>query len=311
MHLLVVGAGDVGRWFAGVAATDGPVTAVTFADVDGAVATAAADELAAAGGGPARDACRGLAVAELPPVHDGETSDDARDDTAGGTGEEPGDVVGRGAYDAVCVAVPLPAAGDAIAAHAPRASAAVVDVTGAMVDPLAAMAAAAPDRERASFHPLFAPEAAPGTVAVATDADGPAVAALRDALADAGNDLVAVGAAEHDDAMRTVQGRAHAAVLAFALAASEDDVPADLATPVYERLAGLVERVTGGNPRVYADIQDAFGGAGDVAAAAARLADADHDEFAALYAEARDAGGAGDAVGAGDREDDPHAGRER
>jgi prephenate dehydrogenase len=74
-------------------------------------------------------------------------------------------------------------------------------------------------------------------------------------------------------------------VLAFALAA--DDVPDALATPVFEDLDAVADRVTGGNARVYEDIQDAFGGADEVADAARQLADAtDDDRFAEVYEDA-------------------------
>lgn len=175
-------------------------------------------------------------------------------------------------FEVVAVAVPLRVAAAAVERHAPKATEAVVDFTGEMAGPLAAMADAAPGAAHASFHPLFAPEHAPGRVAVTEASPGPAVDTVRAWFADAGNELVEVGAAEHDDAMATIQGRTHAAVLAFALAA--DDVPDTLATPVYDELATLADRVTGGNPRVYGDIQSAFGGADEVAAAARRLADA-------------------------------------
>jgi prephenate dehydrogenase len=242
MDVLVVGAGDVGRWVA--EAADAPVA---FADIDQQRAEAAAEAV----GGRAR-------VVPL----DGEAT-----------------------FDVVAVAVPLSAASAAVERHASRAERAVVDFTGEMVDPLAAMAAAAPDAERASFHPLFAPEHAPGRVAVSEGAGGPATEQVSDWLAAAGNELVDVDAETHDDAMATIQGRAHAAVLAFALAA--DDVPEELATPVYEDLDALAERVTGGNARVYGDIQAAFGGADEVAAAAERIADAiEAESFAEVYDDA-------------------------
>jgi prephenate dehydrogenase len=188
-------------------------------------------------------------------------------------------------FGVVAVAVPMDAAGDALREHAPKAQRAVMDFTGEMEAPLAAMADAAPARERVSFHPLFAPEHAPGRVAVSESASGPGTDRVREWLTDAGNDLVDVDADTHDDAMATIQGRAHAAVLAFALAA--DDVPDDLATPVYEDLRDLADRVTGGNSRVYEDIQDAFGGADELAAAADELAAAiDDDRFAEVYEDA-------------------------
>jgi prephenate dehydrogenase len=48
----------------------------------------------------------------------------------------------------------------------------------------------------------------------------------------------------------------------------------------------VAEQGTGNTPAVYAEIQDAFDGANRVAEAAARLADADSEEFAELYREA-------------------------
>lgn len=241
MDVLVVGAGDVGRWFAALA--DAPVA---FADVDEDRAEAAAAALDR----------RARAV----PL-DAEES-----------------------FGLVALAVPMGVATEAIERHAGRAEQAVVDFTGEMGPPLAAMARTAPARERVSFHPLFAPEHAPGRVAVSESAPGPATDHVREWLEAAGNTLVDVAPDEHDDAMATIQGRAHAAVLAFALAA--DDVPEELATPVYRDLADLAERVTDGNPRVYADIQDAFGGTAELAAAARRLADADRAEFEEAYEDA-------------------------
>lgn len=241
MDVLVVGAGEMGRWFADSIRAD-----VAFADVDRAAAEAAADAV----GSRAR-------VVSLD-----------TDET----------------FETVCVAVPLSVATEAVEDHAGKAERAVVDVTGAMAAPLEAMAAAAPDRERVSFHPLFAADAAPGTVAVATGADGPATDRVAGWLQEAGNATVHVTADEHDEAMRTVQGRAHAAVLAFGLTA--DEVPEGLSTPVYDQLYALVERVTGNTPAVYADIQETFDGAEDIADAADRLAAADHEEFERLYGDA-------------------------
>lgn len=186
--------------------------------------------------------------------------------------------------DVVCIAVPLSRADEAIADHASRARAAIIDVSGAMADPLAAMARHAPDLERASLHPLFAPERAPGSIAVVRENTGPTTAAVLEALEARGNELVETTPEEHDEAMETVQSATHAAVLSFALAA--EPVPEGFETPIYEELRAIARRVTAGTPRVYADIQETFDGAEAVADAARELADADHDEFEALYAEA-------------------------
>lgn len=195
------------------------------------------------------------------------------------------DLDGDDQFDAVAIAVPLPVAKEAIAAHAPRARMAVVDLTGEMVGPVEALAEHAPDHERLSLHPLFAPENAPGRVAAVVDQPGPVTDAIRQALRDAGNEVFETTPGAHDHAMETVQAKTHAALLAFALAA--DDVDPAFGTPVYDRLASLAEEVTAGTPRVYADIQATFDGADDVAAAACELAEADRETFEALF---RDAG---------------------
>jgi len=184
-------------------------------------------------------------------------------------------------FDLVCIAVPLPAAESVIDQYAETVEGALCDVTGSMAGPIEAMRASVPDAERMSLHPLFAPENAPGNLAVVTDADGPIAETVRDRLAAGGNDLVETTPDEHDEAMETVQAGAHTAVLAFALAA--DDVPEAFQTPISEGLFDLVEQVTGGEARVYADIQSAFDGADNVAAAAREIADADDEAFTALY----------------------------
>jgi prephenate dehydrogenase len=149
----------------------------------------------------------------------------------------------------------------------------------------------APDRERVSLHPLFAPENAPGNVAVVADERGATTESLLADLRGQDNYLFETTAAEHDEAMETVQARAHTAVLAFGLAA--EDVPEEFQTPISEALTELVEAVAGGNPRVYREIQQSFDGAGDVASAADRLATAaeraaadDSELFDRLYREA-------------------------
>jgi prephenate dehydrogenase len=247
MRALVVGAGQMGRWFCDVLrSTADPDVDLAVADADATVAERTAADLDAT-------------LTRNP--------DDA----------DP---------DLICIAVPIPAAADAIATWGPTAQAAIIDVTGVAAGPVQAMCEHAPDAERASFHPLFAPPNEPGNVAVVVDADGPTVGMLRDALAERGNDLYETTAAEHDEAMSTVQARTHAAVLAFGLAAKP--VPDELQTPISAGLADLLEQVTGGDPRVYADIQASFDGAEDVAEAARAIAAADTDTFEALYRDAGD-----------------------
>lgn len=242
METLVVGAGAVGRWFANCTPDD-----VAFADVDRAVAEAAADQAHRTQGRTAR------AV----PLDTEES------------------------FGVVCIAVPLPETTAAIERYAPRAQTAVIDLTGKMVAPLRTMAAVAPARERASFHPLFAPRHAPGRVAAARAAPGPATDRVTRWFEEAGNEIVSVEPDTHDEAMRTIQGRAHAAILAFGLAA--DPVPEELATPVYSDLNDLLERILAGESQVYADIQETFGGAGAVADAATEIEAMDTDGFATLF----------------------------
>jgi prephenate dehydrogenase len=243
MDVLIVGAGTMGRWFAGV--IDEPGTSLAFADLDPEAAHTAAE------------AAGGEAVAS--------------------------DVDERGRFDLVCLAVPIPAIEGAIERYAPLTGSAIVDCSGVMATPIDAMAEHAPDRERASLHPLFAPENAPGNVAIVAEG-GPIVERLRERLEAQDNTLVETTPQEHDRAMETIQTKAHAAILAYALAAEE--VPEGFETPVSAGLSDLVETVTDGNPHVYADIQESFAGAEAVADAAARIAEADREGFEALYREA-------------------------
>jgi len=242
MDLLIVGAGEMGRWF-GATALDGlGDLELTFADADPAVAEAAAEVV---GGRP---------------------------------------LDGDDEFDAVCFAVPIPSLEAAVEAHADRATEAVLDLTGTMNPAVEALREHAPDRERLGLHPLFSASNAPGTVAAVPDRTGPTTDRIRAALVATGNDLFETSPAAHDRAMETVQAKAHAAVLAFALAA--EPVPEEFSTPVFEGLTDVTATVTGNDPAVYAEIQDAFPGAEDLARAARRLADADAAEFEALYREA-------------------------
>ena len=245
MELLVVGAGAMGRWF-GTALVESAVESIdlAFLDADSDAASEAARETS------------GSAVSTVDPD----------------------------SFDVVCIAVPIPAATAAIDAHAHAASDAVVDVTGTMTAPVEAMREHAPDCERVSFHPLFAPANEPGNVPLVVDESGPQTDAIRDALARRDNTLFQTTPAEHDEAMETVQAKTHAAVLAFALAA--EDVPDVYQTPISETLFDLAEQVTDGDPRVYADIQTAFDGADEIAAAAEHIADADSESFEQLFEQA-------------------------
>jgi prephenate dehydrogenase len=239
MKLLVVGAGEMGRWFGATVTRDDDTLHVCDTDAE----TAA--EAAAMLGGSV------TASTEVD------------------------------AYDVVCLAVPMPAVSAVIDQYADAASEALCDVTGSMADPVDAMRAQAPDRERLSLHPLFAPPRAPGNVAAVRDQDGEYSQLITDRIAAAGNTVFETTPSEHDEAMETVQASAHAAVFAYAVAA--EDVPSEFHTPVSATLTDLVAQVTEGDAHVYSDIQAAFDGAEDVAAAAQRIAASDADEFRELY----------------------------
>ncbi|WP_254522501.1 prephenate dehydrogenase/arogenate dehydrogenase family protein [Natrinema caseinilyticum] len=210
---------------------------------------------------------------------------DVDEDTAEAAAEAVGGEVaaleGDGTYDVVCLAVPMTHVTESIRQQAGRARRAIVDVSGVMEPALTAMATHAPDLERVSLHPLFAPARAPGSIAVVRDRSGPATDEIIAALEGRGNVLLETTAADHDRAMGTVQAATHAAVLSFALAA--ESVPDGFETPIYEDLRRLARQVTAGTPRVYADIQETFDGADAVADAAAAIADADSDELESLY----------------------------
>jgi prephenate dehydrogenase len=247
MEILVVGAGAMGRWFGGALLEDAPEpVALAFADADPDAAEAAATHVG------------GRAVP---------TDTDEQ-------------------FDGVCVAVPIPAVAEAVRTYADTAESAIFDVSGTMAGPVEAMRKTAPDCERLSMHPLFAPANEPGNVPLVPDAPGPITGAVRAALDARDNDCFETTAGEHDDAMETVQARTHTAVLAHALAA--EGVDERFHTPISSGLDDLAAQVTDGEARVYADIQTAFDGAGDVADAAREIAEADATTFEALY---EDAGG--------------------
>lgn len=248
MTLCIVGAGEMGRWFADTV----DHTQLAFADTDAAAA---------------RDAAAAFDAEAVP--------------LAAGTPETDRE------FETVCLAVPLPVAADAVADWAPYTRDAMLDVSGIMGPPVEAMREHLPDQERASLHPLFAPPRAPGNVALVADSVGPTLEPLLDALSDAGNELFETTPEEHDRAMSTVQAKTHAAVLAWALA-SDGDLREEFHTPVSADLAELASTVTEGDPRVYADIQESFAGVDAIAAAAEELAAADSEAFTELYDEAAD-----------------------
>lgn len=261
MDVLIVGAGSMGRWFGGVCRD---------ADLPGSLE------------GTAGDAGLALFYADRDPAV-----------AAGAAAEVDGEAIDSfdrsgvpDSFDVVCIAVPIPAVREAIAAHAHRARHAILDLSGTMADPVEALSTHAGGVEWCSLHPLFAPANEPGNVPVVVGEDGPVTAALRGELASRGNHVFETTPEEHDAAMGTVQARAHAAILAYGLAS--DPVPDRFGTAVSRELDALVEQVGGGDPRVYADIQEAFDGSSAVAEAAQQLAEADHERFLELYTTLQD-----------------------
>lgn len=244
MTLCIVGAGEMGRWLAGAVDTD-----LAFADTDAAAAREAADAF----------------DAEAVPLSD-RVPESAR------------------RFDVVCLAVPMPIVADTVADWAPYTEDAMVDLSGVMAPAVDAMREHLPNRERASLHPLFAPARAPGNVALVADEVGSTLEPVLDTLRAAGNDVFETTAAEHDEAMCTVQAKTHAAVLAWALAG--DEVREEFHTPISGALADLAATVTEGDAHVYDDIQQTFDGAEELVAAAERVADAEDEAFSQLYAEA-------------------------
>lgn len=249
MNLLVVGAGEMGRWFARQSGAD----SVTFADRDPETARQAAATMKSA------------------------------DHVDLGTDER---------FAVVCLAVPMSATPEAIETHAGKATEAVVDVAGEMRDSVAALETHADGREAASFHPLFSAANAPGTVPAVIVRSGTAIETIRSGLSMAGNEVFETTVTAHDEAMETVQTKAHTAVLAYALAA--DDVDPRFHTALSGPLSELVEGLTGNTPEVYAEIQQRFEGSAEVAEAARTIAEADPEQFRELYETAGETSVAGE-----------------
>ena len=241
MELLVVGAGEMGRWFAEHCGAE----TVAFADIDTETA---------------RNAAANFESGRTVPLDTNEC------------------------FDVVCFAVPMSAIPEAIEAHAEKATAAIVDVSGEMRNAAKALQLYSTDRECASFHPLFSASNAPGNVPVVLVQNGPTIQRIRSALESAGNTVFETTPTTHDRAMETVQAKTHTAVLAFALAA--DDIDPRFHTTLSEPLCELATKLTGNTPEVYAEIQARFDGSTSIAEAAARIADADPETFAELYEEA-------------------------
>lgn len=130
-----------------------------------------------------------------------------------------------------------------------------------------------------SLNPMFAPSiGATGRPVVTIKAvPGPAADWMLDLLTAAGAVLVPMSAARHDQLCAAVQVATHASVLAFgdALRAMNAD-PADLlavAPPPHRTMLALLARLVSASPEVYRDIQVANPGAPAMRAALVRAID--------------------------------------
>lgn len=184
----------------------------------------------------------------------------------------------------VCTAVPLSETPAALETYVQYADRAVIDLSGAMSEPLEIMRKHGDNLERINLHALFAPEHSPGRVAAVVENTASTWPTLREHLEGDGNEVFETTAETHDRAMETVQASAHTAVLAYALASER--VPPEFHTPISADLESLATRVLSGPPVVYRDIQTTFAGAERVAEAASRLAGADPQRFERLYEQA-------------------------
>jgi prephenate dehydrogenase len=184
-------------------------------------------------------------------------------------------------FDVVCIAVPMPFVEEAITKYSKNASGGLCDITGSMATPIKNMKLHADGIERLSMHPLFGPLNCPGRIAIVEDNMGPLMKKICDDLEKSGNTLFNTTVDEHDEAMKTVQGMAHAAILSFGLAAEK--IPDKFGTPIFDGLMKLTMEITRGNPRVYSDIQKIFGGSIEISNAARRISDSDEEEFKKIH----------------------------
>jgi 4-amino-4-deoxyprephenate dehydrogenase len=201
--------------------------------------------------------------------------------------------------DLVLLAVPEPVALAAVAPIAAHlAPGALLVDTLSVKSRIAAEVARHVAGAAMSLNPMFAPSLGLDgrVVASVTITDGPPVAAMRSLLTAAGATVVELTADEHDRISAVSQAATHAAVLAFGLAAASlgIDVAAlrSVAPPPHETLLALAARITGGEPEVYWDVQDAnpYAGAAREAlgAAAERIRDIDSEPaFRSVLSEVR------------------------
>ena len=185
------------------------------------------------------------------------------------------------AVDIVVTAVPIPATVPVIEEYGQLANSAIIDVSGTMAEPIEAMRSVGPACELLCLHPLFSPDNAPGNIPMVVEHDGRIAEQLTELLEAAGNTCFQTTATEHDAAMRTVQSKAHSAILAYALSA--EPVDDKFQTPISSQLNDLASSILSGESRVYADIQSYFSGRESSAGSADILAQADYREFQELF----------------------------
>lgn len=185
----------------------------------------------------------------------------------------------------VCTAVPIRATRRVLEDVAPRATNAVIDLSGTMEEPHEIMEQYAPGCERINLHPLFAPENEPGNIPLSAANGGPVTERINNELNRRGNHVFNTTPSDHDRAMVQVQSKVHAALLAYALSA--DTIDPKYHTTVSREFFELTRQILSGPETVYADIQHYFDGSAEIAAAASELAEADIKEFETLYERAQ------------------------
>jgi prephenate dehydrogenase len=168
------------------------------------------------------------------------------------------------AADVVVLALPEPVAlrSVAVVAAAMRPGALLTETLSVKTHVAAALRATS-GVETLGLNPMFAPSLGftGRAVAAVSDRDGPRTAAFLELLQGAGASVVRVGADEHDRLVAVTQVLTHASVLAFGLALDGMDVDVDstvaVAPPPYTTLLALLARISGGQPEVYWDVQEA------------------------------------------------------
>ncbi len=136
----------------------------------------------------------------------------------------------------------------------------LMDLTSLKVRPVECMLRSSLS-EVVGVHPLFGPDAESmrGKNVVICPARGEDWAAwLRQLLTESGAKVVETSPRRHDRIMAVVQGLTHLTTVAMGLTLSSSGLDSSelrgFLTPTFEKKMAMMERVFGGNPRLYAEI---------------------------------------------------------